>query len=135
MNLKISGSKTIAELQKDFQQAFPYLKIEVFKHSHAKGQPSRKEDMIPESTPLSSLINDKEIELALSPDMTTASAEKLFKEQAGLNVQIFRRSGDVWIETSRTDDWSLAFQNEEGRKSTLPVEEEQADLGDRDKWE
>jgi hypothetical protein len=29
-------------------------------------------------------------------------------------VQVFRKSGNVWLETSATDAWSLKQQNQEG---------------------
>ncbi|MNF16790.1 hypothetical protein D3C80_2199700 [compost metagenome] len=40
--------------------------------------------------------------------------EKDFWEKLGLSAQIFRKSGNLWIETSLTDDWTLARQNDEG---------------------
>ncbi|MFZ9982087.1 MAG: hypothetical protein ACO3FI_08660 [Cyclobacteriaceae bacterium] len=41
-----------------------------------------------------------------------------FKSATGLLVKIFRKSGNVWIETSLTDDWTLERQNEEGKSMT-----------------
>jgi hypothetical protein len=31
-------------------------------------------------------------------------------------VQVFRQSGRVWLETTRTDDWTLAEQNKQGEE-------------------
>ena len=36
--------------------------------------------------------------------------ERLFEEDCGLHVQVFRRSGKIWLETSRTDDLTLEQQ-------------------------
>jgi hypothetical protein len=37
----------------------------------------------------------------------------------GLNAQVSRRSGAMWLETTMTDNWSLRKQNEHGREITL----------------
>lgn len=134
MKILVSSNKSISELQKEFQNLFPFLKIEFFTTKHKKGESSRKEDIVEPTTLIGNLTN-KEREIAIDPQISTAEFEKLLLHELALNAQIFRKSGSVWIETSRTDDWTLAFQNEEGRKSTEPIQEEKADLGDRDKWE
>ena len=134
MKILVSANKSISQFQKEFQSLFPFLKIEFFTTKHNKGESSRKEDIVEHTTLFGNLTN-KEGEIAIDPQISTAEFEKLLLHEFGLNAQIFRKSGSVWIETSRTDDWTLAFQNEEGRKSTEPIQEEKADLSDRDKWE
>lgn len=134
MNISISKNKSIAQFQKEFQSIFPFLNIEFFTSKHSKGESSRKEDVIEHHTNFGSLTS-KEGNITIDAQISTAEFEKLLLNEFGLNAQIFRKSGNVWIETSRTDDWTLAFQNEEGKKSTEPIQEENADLGDRDKWE
>ena len=47
---------------------------------------------------------------------TVAEVENDLKKQFGLPVQIFRLSGNVWIETILTDDWTLEKQNREGEQ-------------------
>jgi hypothetical protein len=42
--------------------------------------------------------------------------ECLFEDQFGLFVQVFRRSGNLWLETTVTDSWSLQKQNEQGKE-------------------
>jgi len=57
--------------------------------------------------------------------MKVSELEKIFLEDYGLNVQVFRNSGRVWLETTMTDDWTLAEQNRQGeelsRKKTVKV--------------
>jgi hypothetical protein len=38
--------------------------------------------------------------------------EDKFKNELNLNVQIFRKSGDVWLQTTSTDEWTLLEQIE-----------------------
>lgn len=46
----------------------------------------------------------------LRADMKVMEVEKLFEEQFGLHVQVFRRSGKIWLETSKSDHLTLAEQ-------------------------
>jgi hypothetical protein len=134
MKILVRANKSISQFRKEFQSLFPFLKVEFFTTQHNEGESSRKEDIVEDTTLLGKLTH-KEGEVDIDPQISTAEFEKLLMHEFALNAQIFRKSGSVWIETSRTDDWTLAFQNEEGRKSTEPIQEEKADLSDRDKWE
>ena len=42
--------------------------------------------------------------------------EKIFKDQFGLAVQVFRKSGNLWLETTMTDNWTLQQQNNHGKE-------------------
>lgn len=55
-------------------------------------------------------------EIFLSDELTVAGLEKLFVETYGLNAQVFRKSGNVWLETTMTDNWTLKQQNDHGRE-------------------
>jgi len=50
--------------------------------------------------------------------MTVAELEKMITEKYGMNVQVVRRSGNIWLETTMTDDWTLQQQNDHGREIT-----------------
>ncbi|MBK6949217.1 MAG: hypothetical protein IPH16_15200 [Haliscomenobacter sp.] len=49
--------------------------------------------------------------------MTVREFEQAFYDTYGLNVQVFRRSGNIWIQTTATDSWTLAEQNRKGSSS------------------
>ena len=38
-------------------------------------------------------------------------------EKLGINIQLFRKSGNVWLQTTTTDHWSIAQQNKEAEKT------------------
>jgi len=67
--------------------------------------------------------------------------EKVLWDQFGLSAQVFRKSGNLWIETSLTDSWTLSRQNKEGKEmsqthnGSVYKQAEEDDLTDRDKWE
>jgi len=52
--------------------------------------------------------------ILITPGMTVCKLEQNFRDVYGLSVQIFRRSGKVWLETTVTDGWTLQEQNSQG---------------------
>jgi hypothetical protein len=117
MKVQLLANRTIGDLQKAFNDAFPYLKLVFFKHAHDayKGSPAR--DMLSEPEKLLSRVEAKPHEgvLYIEPEMPVWQVERLFKEEYGLYVQVFRKSGNLWLETSITDDLTLEQQNAKGR--------------------
>lgn len=112
MKIILNQNSTTTEIQKNFNQLFPLLKIEFFKSKHDKKQASLRTDMITGAHLISDLTKKDKVEIKLSPKMTTADLETAFKEKADLSIQIFRKSGETWLETSSTDNWTLAEQQE-----------------------
>lgn len=52
--------------------------------------------------------------LEIDENMKVQDLEKQFQEQFSLAVQVFRKSGPVWLETTMTDNWTLSQQNKHG---------------------
>ncbi|HEX4851927.1 MAG TPA: hypothetical protein VFV08_14025, partial [Puia sp.] len=52
--------------------------------------------------------------IQLDEKQKVGDLEAELKRRFGLNAQVLRRSGNSWIETSLTDDWTLEKQNKEG---------------------
>ena len=48
--------------------------------------------------------------------MSVTELETMFRENFGLYVQVFRRSGKLWLETTATDSWTLTVQNDQGKE-------------------
>ena len=57
--------------------------------------------------------------IRISEEMLVSALEKSFEVQFGLSAQVFRKSGKTWLETSKTDDWTLKHQNEAGKELSL----------------
>ena len=54
-------------------------------------------------------------------DTTTVhDLETGFRERFGLSVHVFRKSGNLWIETTMTENWTLKQQNEHGMEISKP---------------
>ena len=68
----------------------------------------------------------REAIIFIEENMPTWQVERLFESELGLHVQIFRKSGSIWLETSVTDDLTLDQQNAKGRASEkfqMPIAE------------
>ncbi len=121
--ISIQTETRIDELKSNFGQYFPYLKWEFFSAPHAAHQGNTKKEMInhnPKIKEITSGIAAHEIHF--SDETTVQDLEKLIADQFGLWVQVFRKSGGIWLETTVTDEWTLAFQNEQGRELSEQLE-------------
>ena len=132
MILQIMKDRTVGELQQDFNQAYPYLKVDIFKVINGSGTAAIRERLT-RNTRLSAAGKLKEGALGLNDYMTVGQLEKMFREQFGINIQVSRKSGPVWLETTVTDKWTLRQQNEHGRELAIPVKNVVPDdLADQD---
>lgn len=116
MNILINDHRKIFAIQKEFSKAFPYLKLEFFSKPHKVGAPSSKKIMkMPNKTIGQCRVIHNKGTLTILPSMTVADLEQAFSDVYGLSVQVFRKSGKVWLETTVTDNWTLEEQNKEGK--------------------
>lgn len=51
----------------------------------------------------------------ISGHVPVKALENQFFRLLGLNVQVFRRSGNLWLETTTTDHWTLAEHEKAAR--------------------
>jgi uncharacterized protein (DUF1697 family) len=73
-------------------------------------------------------------DLIFSAETTVADLENTFFRDFGLSAQVFRRSGNVWLETSATDSWSLMQQNSEGAELSSQIREKRENPDDTDMY-
>lgn len=116
--MKIIDNKTIAEIQSEFKDLYPGLKIEFYKSKHESHKGSPIDDQWPSNLKLADIRSKhNKGELILSPEMRVADLEKDFEDKFGLHVQVFRKSRNLWLQTSVTDEWTLEKQNQKGLHS------------------
>ena len=116
MKLTIAPEMTIAAVQDSFQTAFPHLKLVFFTHPHKAFKGSPAQYLIQDRHLLLGSLEKQPASgvLYLEGDMPTWQVERLFEEEYGLHVQVFRKSGNTWLETSVTDSLSLEQQEAKG---------------------
>jgi hypothetical protein len=119
MKFIVEPQATTKEVRDQFMAKFPGLKIEFFRNSHDENEGSHKKDMVAEEIPLSQLEPSYQSNtLSISPSTTVSELEELF-EDVNLHVQVFRKMGPNWIETTRTDSYTLKEQQELSSASRL----------------
>ena len=131
MLLRIHDNLLVEDLQEQFSKCFPHLKIEVYSTPHHWKKGSLQKDLISSK----SLIGDirkkhpGEVMEIKSWDKV-GEVEKKLKNMFDLNVQIFRKENNCWIQTTSTDVFTLEkeAQLSEKSKTTLTTKiKEQAD--------
>ena len=122
MTIVIDDSRRLQSVQQEFSDAFRFLRLEFVADSRGK---------LPMVKSATQLVdhNGKTIgefravhingALHVVPTMTVSSLKKNLKDTFGLTAQVFRKSGNVWLETSLTDGWTIEQQNAEGEKLSV----------------
>lgn len=122
----IKNEMTLAEIEQQFSDQFKNLKMEFYFDEHHSKQGTIAKP-INKSKKLGDVrVRHHEGAVILSPYMTVEELESLFHDIYGLNVQIFRKSGNLWLQTTVTDTWALKDQNLKG--SVVVVAEPETDL-------
>lgn len=132
MDIIIDQTKKLLEIQSAFTKRFPYLKIEFYNHIHAAGEGSPKANTIDSHLTIQE-VQDKKAEglLHIQGLMTVAELEAGFAKTFGLSVQVFRKSGSVWLQTTVSDHWTLAEQNQKAMEKHELIQDNTIDAMDR----
>jgi hypothetical protein len=116
--MKIVAHKSLKEIQEEFHIMFPGLKIEFYQKPHSQDNGSPKEEQIDSVFTIGEIATlEIDREIVITPNMKVSAVEQLFADHYGLYPQIFRRSANLWLQTSKTDDWTLEVQNRKGLHS------------------
>lgn len=133
MSIAINGSRKLYEIQNDFNAVFPYLKIEFFKAPHKIGESNTKNQLHDLNKAVSDCrMKNAEGFIEFNELTTVGELEARFYDDFGLSAQVFRKSGNVWLETSATDSWTLRQQNEEGAELSRKIEPARENPDDSD---
>ena len=116
--MKIQDNKTLKIIQDEFNGKFPSLRLEFYAEPHKSGEISSKREQINNEKTISEVRSVRsEGELSIHPNQKISTLESNFEEQYGLYAQVFRRSGNIWLQTGATDCWTLAEANRKGEHS------------------
>ncbi|MDI1354242.1 MAG: hypothetical protein PSX36_04970 [bacterium] len=115
MIIAINDNRKLYAVQEEFTQQFPFLKLEFFSKPSKPGAGSSKKIIGHSSKTIGECrtIHDNG-NISISPEMTVTELEQRFSDVYGLHVQLLRKAGNVWLETSVTDGWTLSEQNRQG---------------------
>lgn len=134
MRLLISGDRLIKDLRKDFSLAYPFLQLEFFTNDSARKTRYAANTRVDHEKYLKDAWNQKSQNgsIDIKDSMTVLELENVFIDEFGLSVQVFRKSGNIWLESTMTDDWTLKQQNDHGREITLSYQKENGEFNDFD---
>lgn len=111
MEILINDTKTLGEIKAEFQQHFPHLKIEFYAGSHEAGEGNSNTTLLEDHWQIAQARTvHTEGHLSINGHQKTKTLEAHFKAHYGLNVQVFRKSGNAWLQSTKTDDWTLSEQ-------------------------
>jgi hypothetical protein len=114
----ITHNTLLSEIKTEFTVQFEGLKLEFFKHSHGYTEASSIKDIRTEDASieqLNSIISP--LTLNWESHMTVAEVERNLEKHLGLHAQVFCKLGRTWIETSKTDDYTLDHQMGRSKES------------------
>jgi|1048.fasta_scaffold03096_4 hypothetical protein len=125
MKLEISPEKTLSDIKSAFSQAWPHLKLVFFTKAHEAHAGSNAKFMIDNDTLTLQEVAPKvkgTQGLYIEQETPVWQLERLFEEEYGIHVQVFRKSGSVWLETTVSDDLTLEQQEARGKASDRVIE-------------
>ncbi len=126
MLIKIDDNNTFDNIQKRFNSVFPYLRVEFFKKKlpfPGSGISIKQPILLLDKTLTETRTIISEGTITICPEMTISELEKCFNEIYGLSTQVLRKSGNIWLITTVTDEWTLEEQNRQGEIITQQVNE------------
>ena len=129
MTITINDKINLYKIQEEFSSLFPFLKLEFYKKVIQRGIVEPRQPIQNMDATLSECrtVFNKET-VVISPDMTVTELEKNFHDIYGLSTQVFRKSGNVWLVATVTDNWTLEEQNRQGEMITKQVNERKLNI-------
>ena len=109
MEIKIEAGKTFGKVQEEFNQTFPYLKIDFT----STGIPSKELSLSKVNG--ENKVANKIAFIVLNGNTTVKEIVYQFKDLFNLSVKVQRKSDGHWVETILTENWTLTKQNLEGK--------------------
>jgi len=115
MKIIISKDRFIDDIKKEFNNAFPYLKIDFKPDNLPTTTNGVRKNMPIGQLKLGDILKDSpEGVLSISENNSIKQIAQKFAENFGLKTNFYRKSGNLWLEIKMTGDWTLKQQNESG---------------------
>ncbi len=119
MIIEINDNSKIEAVCNAFMQRYPFLKIEFYNQPHGWQESTSYKHLLPHDKTIGEVRNKHNPgALEIHASQKTGIVEQEFNKRFGLNVQVFRRHGDAWVQTAGTDELTLEEQNETGKNAT-----------------
>lgn len=117
MKVRIFKDSRVGEIKRQFSVKYPFLKLEFLMHQRSQ-KGGGKQMLVSDNRKLSEIRSDLKEGAMIVDDGTTVYELEAFFRNHLLDVQVFRRSDNLWLETTMTDCWTLEKQNSHGKEIT-----------------
>ena len=114
------------------------MKIGFYKQTHSQRKGSPKKNTLSSELTIGEVQkNNLTGTIKINRLMKVAELGTAFAKTFGLGVLVFRKSGNVWLQTTVTDDWPLAEKNQKALEMEKQTASEKniIDAGDRQELE
>ena len=114
--MEVRKEMKIADINSAFSQLYPHLKLGFYKKEHDHFEGSEPKFEYGQDATLGSINPEMaEGKIPHFGEMSVDEFEQKWQDLFGLHVQVFRKSGEVWLQTSKTDFWTLNKQEEKAK--------------------
>lgn len=114
MSLELNHNDLISTVQTQFNEAFPYLKIEFYTNLLFDQNLDLRAQVQSNRTLRDCRRVFNNGDLVITPSLTISELVGGFRTMYGLDAQVLRKSGKAWLGTTLTDNWTLEEQNRQG---------------------
>lgn len=128
MRLHILPNRLVSDIQEQFNEEFPFLDLVFFRKGTAS-RSDKKSKLVPGNWKIAD-IQLKPIEgiMDINGALKVKELEQRLKDEFTLSTEVLRKSGNLWLETTMTDNWTLDQQNNHGREISTTVTAKSNDL-------
>src|SRR5579883_1615370 len=113
MFILLDKERAVEDVQAEFNNAYPYLKMDFTKRERTQANVANRQQG--ENKPIIKIgdlnVNIQPCQIEVTDQMTVNELEKQVLECINVPVKILRKSGNIWLETSITGNWTLLQQN------------------------
>ncbi len=117
MDITFEKSTHLKELQQSFNKRFNFLKLEFFKLKKGENQVYTANEVLSPQLRIGEVSSSFGKEsMHITGLMKVGELEKNFSDKLGIHVQVFRKSGKVWLITSSSDELTLDELNRDAKE-------------------
>lgn len=112
MKIDINDHRKLFAIQEEFGTLFPNLRLEFYARPANSGAAHPKKPMSSYAHTLGECRNvHNKGTITISPNMTVADLKSNFSDVYGVEVDVLKKKGDTWLETTSQNTLSLTEQN------------------------
>jgi hypothetical protein len=123
MKIALVKDLSLQSIQDGFHALYPYLKLEFYAEKTQAGEVHLPANALAHNQTIGQLNSGfTSGEINFDGGVRVSEFEKTFHEMTGLDVQVYRKSGRIWMQTTKTDDWTLMEQNAKSEDEHRAIE-------------